>query len=179
LGDQYFITPQSVYHEDKGEPEYFDVMGATALKKREELKIPPEGEVVPISRKYKVHIEVQKGMAYTREGQKNYAKELGDYFIQLAQLGVINPQTVTMFVEALMESYEFGPAADIMEEIKKQGEMGVPDPMLEKMKIAMAEVIKDTGVGEKEEQDEARDVEKAKVGAMEAISDTIKAQGGS
>lgn len=174
LADQYFVTPQSVYHEEKGEPRHFDVIGKTALSKRDELKIETEEDVVPISRKYRVKVEVQKGMAYTREGRKNYARELGDYFLQLVQIGVVQPQTVISYIETLLSAYEFGPAEDIMESIKKGGSM--PDIQMQKMKIALAEVIKDTGLAD-DKTDEARDVEKAKLGAAQAIKDTGIADG--
>lgn len=171
LADQYFVTPQSIYHEEQGEGEYFDVIGKTALEKRRELKVEPEGEVVPISRKLKVKIEVQRGMAYTREGQKEYSRQLGDYLLQLTQLGVIPPQAIVAFLEQLLQAYEFGPAEDFMQAVKDFGQTGmVTDQQLEKMKLALAEVVRDTGLAEKEDTTR-EDIEKVKVGVAEVAKD--------
>jgi len=174
--DKYFVTPQTVYYLEKGEPTYFDIVGKSAMDKREELKVPVEGDVTPLSKEYRVDIEVQTGLGYTREGQKAAAKELGDYMIQLAQLGIIPPQVVTTYIETLLEAYQFGPVSEVMEQLDEFQQQGqVSDPQMDKIKLAMAEVIKDTGIADRNED---RDVEKAKVGAAQAMTDIMKAQGG-
>lgn len=169
--DKYFIEPQTVERLEKGEPTYFDIIGKTAYQKRVEAKVPPESDVVPVSGKSKVRIEVQTGMAYTEEGRKNYAKELGDYFIQLAQLGVIPPGAVAKFLEALLEAFSFGPASEIMEQVDEfQAQGMMSDPQMEKMKLAMAEVIKDTGIADKADTTE-EDIQKTKVAVAEVAKD--------
>ena len=37
--DDYFVTPKTVYYMEKGEPQYFDIIGASAMEKRQDLKI--------------------------------------------------------------------------------------------------------------------------------------------
>lgn len=171
LGDQYFVSPQSIPHEEQGETQYFNVIGANALQKRQELNIPPEEDVTPISRNSKVKIEIERGMAYTREGQKNYAKQLADYMAQLVQLGVVSPQIMIKYLEKLFELFEFGAAQDLMEELKKEQAQGMPDAQLDKMKLALAEVIKDTGIADKE-GDNQEDIDKIKLALAEVIKDT-------
>jgi hypothetical protein len=169
--DKYFVTPKTAYYLEKGEPTYFDIIGKTAMQKREELKVPVEGEVTPISGEYRVDIEVQAGLGYTREGQKAAARELGDYVVQLAQLGLVPPGVVSKVLESILEAYQFGTTAEIMEdmeEYEKEGQM--TDPQMEKMKLAMAEVVRDTGMAESKDTTE-EDIQKVKVGVAEAAKD--------
>ena len=168
--DKYFISPQTVYFLEKGEPQYFDIIGKSAMDKRAELNVPVEGEVVPLSKESRVDIEVQSGLAYTQEGKKAAAKDLGDYMIQLAQLGLLPPEAVTVFLGEFLKTFQFGPTGDIvskMEEFTKSGMIN--DSMLEKIKLAVAEVIKESGIAEEDEQ---HDIEKIKVAVAEALKDT-------
>jgi hypothetical protein len=90
LVDRFFVSPQSYSFMEKGEPTYFDIVGKNAVDEREKLNINDlDPDVVPISKEYRVEIEVQSGLAYTKEGQKIAAKELGDFMIQMMQLGAI------------------------------------------------------------------------------------------
>ena len=169
--DKYFVTPKTVYYMEKGEPTYFDIVGKSGMDKREYLKVPVEGDVTPISKEYRVDIEVQSGMAYTHEGKKAAAKELGDYMIQLAQLGMIPPQAMSKFLQVLLEAYQFGPTSDVvqdMEDFQKEGQMS--DPQMEKLKLALAEVVKDLGLAGPEAEEQQ--IETSKIGTVEALKDT-------
>lgn len=178
LADQYYVAPQTVYHTEKNEPAYFKVIGENALQRRKDLNIPPEEEdVVVLSRKYKVDIDVQRDVAYTKEGRKAAGKQLGDYFMQLAQLGLIPPQTVTAFLDALMELFEFGPAEDIMQTVQDFQDQGqVSDQQTDKIKVAVAEVLRDVGFEPPPSQDER--ILETKVGVGEAAKDIGGVQGG-
>lgn len=171
LADKYFITPQTVYYLEKGEPQYFDVAGATAIKKRREMDVPVDGDVVPLKKDYKVDIEVQSGMAYTREGQKAAAKELGDYMLQLAQLGVLPPDVVQIFLQTMLETYHFGPTAEVMDAMKDvAGQGSLTDQQIDAVKVAVLEVLKDAGVVGPGAEEKL--VESTKVGVVEALRDT-------
>ena len=173
-GDKYFVTTQTAYYMEKGEPTYFDIVGKTAMDKRAQLGVPVEGEVTPISGEYRVDIEVQAGLAYTKEGQKAAARELGDYIVQLAELGLVPPGVVSKVLESMLESYQFGPTAGVMEdmeEYQKQGQM--TDPQMDKMKLAMAEVVRDAGLGEKDDEE---DIRKTKVAVAEVAQDLQKGE---
>ena len=169
--DKYFVIPQTVYFMEKGEPTYFDIVGKSAMDRREDLKVPVEGEVIPISSENRVDIEVQSGMAYTHEGKKAAAKELGDYMIQLAQLGMIPPTVMSKFLQVLLETYQFGPTNGVvqdMEDFEKEGQM--TDAQMDKIKVAVAEVLKDAeivGPGAEEKL-----IQTTKIGAVEALKDT-------
>ena len=144
LADDYFLTPKTVYYLEKGEPQYFDVIGASAIQKRTELKIETPGDVIPLKKNYRVDIEVEQGLAYTREGQKAAAKELGDFMIQLAQLGLINPEAVKVYVRKLFETYGFGATQEIMEAMERFEAAGqMTEQQIMTMKVAMAETMKD------------------------------------
>lgn len=169
LADDYFVTPQIYFFLEKGEPQYFDIIGKNALKKREEVKLETPAGLIPLSKEYRVDIEVQAGLAYTKEGRKAAAKEIGDYLIQLAQLGLVPPQVVVQYIENLFEIYEFGQGSEIIKNVESFVQQGmVGDPQMDKIKLGLAQVIQDTGLAE---QNEARDIEKAKIGAAQAISD--------
>ena len=169
--DKYFVTPQTTMYLEKGEPTYFDIVGKRAMDKRAELKVPVNEEVVPISRDYRVDIEVQSGMAYTHEGKKAAAKELGDFMLQLSIQGMIPPAAMSKFLEVFLESYQFGPTGDVMqdmEEYLKEGQ--VSDPQMEKIKLAVAEVLKDAGVVGPDAEEKL--IQTTKIGAVEALKDT-------
>jgi hypothetical protein len=172
IADNHFITPQTVYYMEKGEPQYFDVIGASAMKKRQELQVPVEGEVTPLSKEYYVDIEIQSGMAYTHEGKKAAAKELGDYMLQLAQMGVLPPQVVTIFIQTMLETYQFGPTADVMDAMKEnEGQGNLTDQQIDAIKVAVMEVMKDL-ITQKVLPDEEQRIEENKVAMAEVIKDT-------
>ena len=171
--DDYFVKPQTVYYLEKGEPQYFDIIGASALKKRQELKIDEQPlDAIPIKRDYRVDIEVQSGLAFTREAQKQAAKELGDYLVQLSQLGLVSPEVIKVYFQRLLEIYQFGSTNEIMEAMDQFGAEGqMTDQQIEAMKIALAEVFKDLqseGILPTSEQR----IEEGKIATAEAIKDT-------
>lgn len=173
IADDYFVTPQTVYYLEKGEPQYFDVIGSTGLKKRQEIGLTSDlsGQEVPLKRDYRVEIEVQAGLGYTREGKKAAAKELGDYLVQLAGVNMVSPEVVKVFFETLLKEYQFGPTQEIMEAMEEAIQNGgMTEDELMKIKIAVIEVLKEAGVVGPEA--EAKLVESTKVGMMEVLSDT-------
>lgn len=172
IADSNFVTPQTVYYLEKGEPQYFDVVGASAMKKREALDVPVEGEVTPLKKEYRVDIEIQSGMAYTREGQKAAAKELGDYMLQLAQMGILPPQVVTIFIQTMLETYQFGPTGDVMEAMKEnEGQGNLTDQQVDAIKVAVMEVMKDL-ITQKVLPDEEQRINENKVAMVEVMKDT-------
>ncbi len=172
--DDYFVKPQTVYYLEKGEPQYFDVIGASALQKRKDLKI-DEGQpldAIPIKRDSRVDIEVESRLAYTREGQRLAAKELGDYFIQLSQIGLVSPEVIKTYFRRLLEVYQFGSASEIMEAMDEYGANGqMTDQQMETIKVAVAQVMNDmveAGVLPTAEQR----LEENKLAAIEVLEDT-------
>lgn len=171
IADSHFVTPQTVYYMEKGEPQYFDIIGKEAIKKRAAVGIETPQSITPISKEYRVDIEIQSGMAYTHEGKKAAAKELGDYMLQLAQLGVLPPTVVSIFMQTMLETYQFGPTGEVMEAMKAvEGQGNLTDEQIQAVKVAVLEVLKDAGVvGPEADQ---KMVDSTKVGVVEALRDT-------
>ena len=170
--DDYFVTPQTVYYMEKGEPQYFDIIGATALTKRQQLGIDQQPlNAVPIKRDYRVDIEVESGLGYTREAEKQSAKELGDYMVQMAQLQIVPPEAVKIFMEKMFETYKFGSTQDIMDamdQFQSQGQL--TQNQIDAIKLAVLEVLNDAQVvGAKADE---KLIESTKIGTVEALRDT-------
>ena len=177
--DDYFVKPQTVYYLEKGEPQYFDIIGASALQKRKELKI-DEGQpldAIPIKRDYRVDIEVETGLGYTREAQRTAAKELGDYLVQLSQIGLVSPEVIKTYFGRLLEIYQFGSASEIMEAMDEYGAEGqMTDQQMERIKVAVAQVMSDMVKGGILPTPEQR-IEEGKVSTLEALKDARGAEG--
>ena len=171
LADNYFITPKTVYYLEKGEPQYFDIIGNSALEKRKEVNVETPGNVIPIKKDYKVEIEIQSGAGYTREGKKEAALQLGEYILKLAEIGAIPPEAIKKFFQTVLETYQFGATSEIMETFEGFEAGQMTDDQLDKLKVAIAEVLSDLKGSEILPDSEQR-VEETKVGVAEAIRDT-------
>ena len=170
LADDYFISPKTVYYLEKGEPQYFDIIGNSALEKRKEVKVDTPDNVIPIKKDYKVDIEIQAGLGYTREGKKQAALQLGEYLLKLSQAGAIPPQAVMKFIESLLETFEFGATSEIMETFEGFSQAGMADQQLDTIKTAILEVMKDLKGSEVLPTEEQR-IEETKVGVAETALD--------
>ena len=129
-------------------------------------------QAVPLNREYRVDIEVQSGLGYTREAQKEAAKQLGDYLLQLSQVGLVSPEVVKIYVQKLFEAYQFGSTNEIMEAMDEYSAMGQQtQDQVDAMKVAFAEVMKDmqeAGVLPTSEQR----IQEVKVATAEVMLDT-------
>lgn len=172
LADDYFITPQTVYLLDKGEPQYFDVIGNSAYEQRKNLKINTEG-LVPLKKKYHVDIEVESQLGYTQEGRKAAAKDLSQFILQMAQLGALPPEAMQAFMKTILDTYEFGPTQEIMEIVDSYNQSGpLDEAQLDKMKLAMLQVLKDAqGAGMFEDQKSNQTEEKVQINYKDAPED--------
>lgn len=171
IADNYFVTPQTIMMMEKGEPQYFDIMGQRGIEGRKELGIEVAEGTVPLKKDYKVDIEIRAGMGYTYEGRREASMRLADYLRTLAVEGLVPPEAVKIFVEKLLETFEFGATSEVMDAMKDFKPEQLSDEQLMKIKVALAEVVKDTGLAERD-----RDVrvEESKVGTAEAIRDIQK-----
>ena len=170
IADNYFTQPQEAQYMEKGEPVYFDIVGKRAYDEREKLGVPVTGDVVPISKDYHVDVDVEQGMGYTRQGRQETALELANFFGPLVQAGVIPPEAFQKFVEKLLETFEFGPANEMIEAMKAEGG-GLQQANIEQLKVAMAEVLKDLA-GSEILPDTKMRVDETKVGVAEVMKDT-------
>jgi len=140
---------------------------------RKDLRIDTEPlNAIPIKRDYRVDIEVERGLAYTHEGKKQAAKELGDYMVQLSQIGLVDPEVVKVYLRKLLEVYGFGASNEIMEAMEQYTVAGqLTEEQIQTIKIAIIEVMKDmqkAGILPTSEQR----IEEGKVATAEAIRDT-------
>lgn len=169
--DDHFITPQTVMFMEKGEPQYFDIIGKGAIEKREDLGIETAERTVPISKEYRVDIEVQSGVAFTKEGQKAAMQQMIQELRAYAAEGHIPPQAIKVAIEKYLESFEFGATAEFMqnmEDFQEEGQM--TDQQIKAMKIAVLEVMKDLqGAGILPTSDQR--IKEAKVATAEVVRD--------
>lgn len=171
LADEYFIKPQEVQFLEKGEPQYFDIIGATAYNKYKELGL-EQPKAIPVYSNSEVDIQVESGLGFTKEGQKASAKELGDYMIQLANAGYLPQEAVKIFVEKLLETYQFGNLREFMTAMDSSEVIGGLSPkQIDAMKLAIIEVFKDLSGSPILPNEEQRIMEN-KVGMAEALKDT-------
>lgn len=171
LADNNFISPKTVYYLEKGEPQYFDIIGNSALEKRQEVNVETPQGVIPIKKDYKVEIEIQSGLGYTREAKKEAAIQLGEYILKLAEVGAVPPQAIQKFFESLLEAFQFGATSEIMETFKGFEPGALTDDQIEKVKLAVAEVMKDLQGSEILPTSDQR-IDETKIGAAEALRDT-------
>ena len=172
IADDYFVQPKTVYYLEKGEPQYFDVIGGTAAKKREELGIETPNEVVPLKKDYKVDIEISSAPAYTKQGQREVLNSLIDKMTVLAQQGLIPPEAVKVVIQQFLETFQFGATAEFMEAMEEFGQMGnMEQNQIDAIKVALMEVFKDLK-GSEMFPDQKTRIEESKVAALEVVKDT-------
>ena len=177
VADTYFVSPQSVYRMERGNPDYFQVIGESNLKAREKLKIGIDEGVIPISKHYKVNFEIQAGVAYTREGKKAAMQQLIGELRNFAVEGYIPPQAIKIIIEKYLEYYQFGATAEFMEAMDNyQSEGNLTQQQMESIKTALAEVFKDlqsAGIFPTSDQR----IKETQVGVVQAVKD-LQPQGG-
>jgi hypothetical protein len=174
IADNHFVTPQTVYYLEKGEPTYFDIIGESALEARKELGIDTDPNVVPVSGKSRVEIDIQSGMGFTKEGQRQVAMDIGNFMRDLAKEGLVSPEAVKVVIQKIMETYQFGATQDVMEALENFEAMGNMDEnQIDGMKTALLEVFKDlkaAGGGVPIDPEQA--IDSTKIGVVEALKDT-------
>jgi hypothetical protein len=84
LADDYFINPTTVERLEKGEPDYFDLIGSRGYEAYEKIGRAKElGNTVKLSKEYRVDIQIESGMAFTSGGKKaamsEYIRNYGSY----------------------------------------------------------------------------------------------------
>jgi len=178
IAGEFFITPQTVFVLDKGEPDYFDIIGEAGVKAREKANIDVP-DSIPIGTDIKVDIEIESGLGFTRQGQLANAQELAGTIIKLAEMKLVPPQAVKAFIQNMLEIYQFGSLSEFMEAMESAGgQTDLSEEQLEQMKLAVLEVMKDieSAKGSEKQQQEQR-IDETKVGVGEAIGDIQKSMG--
>ncbi len=173
IADEHIVSPQEVAIKEKGEMLNFSVIGARALKERRKLKVETPDGIIPIHKDSNVDIEVQDGMAYTKQGQQAVIEKVMQSMIQLLQVQAIPPQVIQTVAEKYLETYQFGATEDFMDQLKDAYKQGGPDltaNQLMLMKTAVLEALKDAGeIGP--EGDKAK-TQAAALGSLQALKDS-------
>ena len=172
IADDYFVTPQTYEFLEKGEPQYFDVVGKSAARERAKLKVPVDQNTIPLSKEYRVDIEIEAGLGYTKQGKRDtMLKLIGEFLLPLTKEGFIPPQAVKTIIERVFETFQFGATAEFMEALDKyQNQGNMTDQQIQQVKVAVAEVLKDLQ-GSEILPDQKTRIEETKVGVAEVIRD--------
>ncbi len=171
IADEGYITPHEVSYKKKGDIINFSVMGQSALNARKELKIQTP-EVIPLSKDTRLDIEIEQGMAYTKEGQKATMQEVMNTMIQGVQVQAIPPQALQSVYEKYLEIYQFGATEEFMEDLDEAFNSGTPlsEQSIQQMKVAILEALKEADeIGPK--ADETK-VQASKIGVLEALKES-------
>lgn len=169
IADEHYVDPHPVTQKVKGDVFNFSVIGEGALKARRALKVETPDGVVSLSKNTVVDIEIEKGMAYTKEGQKATMQEVMSTMIQGVQVGAIPPAALQSVYQKYLETYQFGATEQFMEDLDEALKGGTPmnDQQMQQMKIAVLSALKDAGeVGQEASQ---RRIMENKVGVLEAL----------
>lgn len=176
IADKYFIDPQDVNMQENGQPSQFQVIGNSGAELMAQAGMANQN-IVPIKKDYKVEIEIESGSAYTYQGKKEMANNLiNNMLVPLAGAGYISQEAVKIVVGKVMDIYKLGSTAEFMEAMN-QPDTTTTESDLAKMKIAVAEVIKDLElVGPKASEDR---ITENKIGVVEGLKDAgmIRPQG--
>lgn len=148
IADRHFVTPQTILRLERGEPDYFDVVGQQGVKARKKIKEEVARGTVPLKKEYRVNIQIEAGLGYTEEGKKGRMMEIANFVLGLAQAQQVSPEVVSEIVKQLLEVYKFGPTADLMEALDKmpggeEEEEKFSSQQKEEIKVAFLEVIRD------------------------------------
>lgn len=172
IAHEHIVSPQEVTIKDKGEVQSFKVIGKRAARERKKLKVETPYDVITLSKDAIVDIEIEQGMAYTKQGQQAVIQKVMDSMIQLLQAQAIPPQAIQVVAQKYLETYQFGATQDFMDTIDDAFKNGGPDltqNQVMMMKIAVLEALKEAGeIGPKGDQTK---VDAAALGALKALKD--------
>ena len=164
---KYFITPQEVQILENGEPNDFKIIGDRGIEVMRDAGMNTDG-LVTIKRDARIDIEVESGAAFTYQGKKELVSAFLDRIVLLAREGLVSQEAVKLVLQKVIEIYKIGSISEFTEAMDQ-----IPNDMtevdLQKIKIAVAEVIKDLGmVGPKASQEH---IDETKIGVVEATKD--------
>lgn len=172
IADESFIEPHEVTYKDKGEVKSFKVIGKSAYDQRKKLKVETP-DVVPLSKDERVDIEIEQGMAYTKEGQKATMQQVMNTMIQLLGAQAIPPEALQLVAEKYLRVYQFGSTEEFMDVLDEAFDQGMPSMNEQQMlmiKTALLEALKDAGeVGEEASNNR---IMENKVGLLEALKES-------
>ena len=175
VASNYYITPRTVSLLVKNEPTFFDVVGQMGERARKKAKIEvPQGTLV-IEPKMLFNIETESGLGYTTAGKREAAFKIAEYMRSLAEQGLIGSDAMKIVVEMLLDSFKFGSTGQFIVALDA-GAGQIVDQDIDKIKVAVLEVLNDLGLADKSQRQEEQ-IESTKVGVAEVTSDLVDVQG--
>lgn len=168
IADEYYVSPKKISMRDGADVVNFAVIGQSAYNERKRLKVDTPYQVITLSKDTPVEIEIEQGMAYTKEGQKKTMQELMNTMIQGVQVQAVPPQALQSVFKKYLETYQFGSTEEFMDDFDKalQG-ANMNDQQIMQMKTALLEALQEAGeVGPQASQ---KRVMENKVGVLEAL----------
>lgn len=153
--DDFFMNPRPVSDEETGEPTYYDVIGKRGYDTRKQVGMSVEG-MIPLNKELPIRIEVENGAAFTEEGRKSQMLELITTLSPLFQQGVLPAEFLKLMATELVDTFKVGSLQDMTEALDNmQPNDQMTQDDIEKVKIAMLEVMRDTtGAAQSEVQTE-------------------------
>lgn len=171
IADDHYVSPKSISHTDAGDTTYFKVIGRNALTRRKSKKIDTPDNLISLSGKEKIDIEITQGMAFTKEGQKASMQDLINTMLQWAQLGFVNPEAVKVVIKKYLEVYQFGSTAEFMEAFDAAAQtQQMSEEQQSQMKMALLQALQDAGEVGQEASDKR--VMENKMGTLQALKDS-------
>lgn len=172
IADNYFVTPQTVEFLNKGEPDYFDIIGKSAMGTYKKIKKDLPDDIVPVSKDYGVEISIESGLGFTPDGKRQGAKEIIELMTPFVQQGLIPGEALQAVLQTTLETYQFGNTQEFAEAMENSPTQGAPltNQQIMQMKVAIAEVLKDANIlgdGASEQR-----ITENKIGVVEALKDT-------
>lgn len=141
----YFVNPQTVYNTEQGEPDYFDIIGVNGIEQRKALKMEVPQEATPVSKDFRVRVEIENEAAFTEEGRKSQTLDLINALAPFLQGELLNPEVVKLLLKETLDRFKVGSIQDITEALDELETTGAIDQVdIEKIKVAMLEVMQDT-----------------------------------
>lgn len=181
MGSYHFMNPRTVMHLEENEPSYFDIVGIRGIESRDEINqrspygVEPLENVVVLNPDKRVKIEVESGLGFTMEGKKNTMQQIIEYIAILTERGLVGTEALKIITKRFLDIFQFGSTQEFMDAFEQGMQTNkLSEQQMNQMKIAVAEVLKDTGaVGPK--KDEA-DIQKSKIGTVEGLKDLANAK---
>lgn len=168
--DKDYLEPHEVESLEDGEPNYFDVIGQRGYDLSEKVGKELPSDIIPISKKTKVRIEIEPGLGLTMEGKRQAMQSIIEYMLKLVESGYVTKEALDMVIKRFLETFGYGSTQEFMEAMDEgTTKEQMTDEQITEMKIAMVEALRDTGVAGPEA--EQRLVDSTKVGVLEAITD--------
>lgn len=163
------IDPKEVASEIDDQVSYFDIIGEKGIKARQDAEIAIPEEWVVIKKDMRVRIQIENGLGYTIQGKKDSMQQIANYMVQLAGNGMVSKSQVQVVMKRFLDIFQFGSTAEFMDALN-EGDVDMTEDQVDRMKIAVVEVLKDAGVvGDEADQ---RNIDTTKIGVLEAMKDS-------